>query len=356
MLDSAQPLPPAGPGALAAAWRPPLARPTWRRPPLHLWLAGTLLLALALVPALSAWTGQSFYVTLMSRVLVLALAAVGLNLVMGYGALVSFGHALYVGLGAYVVGILSVHGFTSGWVHLGVGLLVGAGLATVVGLVCLRAQGMAFIMITLAFAQMLYYLAISLKQYGGDDGFALANRSAFAGLDLEDPVVLYYVIFGTLLFTLFALHRLVNARFGQVLQGCKVNERRMRALGLPTGAVKLVAYVLSALVCVVAGMLLANLTRFVAPSYLHWLLSGDLVVIAVLGGLGTLIGPVAGAVLWGLMEEGLSSFHLTGTALDELVRTHWLGVAGAVALVVALTLKHGLYGALVARARERGEA
>lgn len=324
-----------------------------RRMAWHLWLAGALLAALAVLPLLSHWLGQSFYVTLVSRMMVFALAAVGLNLVMGYGALVSFGHALYIGFGAYVVGILSFHGVGNGWVHLATALVCGAALATLVGMVCLRAQGVAFIMITLAFAQMLYFLAVSLKAYGGDDGFAITARSDFGGLDLNDNVALYYLIFTVLVGTLFGLHRLVHARFGMVLQGCRSNERRMRALGFPTDRVKLVAYVISALVCVLAGMLQANLTRFVSPSYMHWLLSGDLVVIVVLGGLRTLMGPVVGAVLWLTLEELLSSFHLTGGPADELVRTHWLGVAGMVALVVALALKHGVYGALVAR--HRGE-
>ena len=322
----------------------------------HLWVAGALLAGLALVPVISHVLGQSFYVTLVSRMMIFALAAVGLNLVMGYGALVSFGHALYIGFGAYVVGIMSFHGIDNGWLQLGVALVVGGALAAVVGMVCLRAQGVAFIMITLAFAQMFYFLAVSLKQYGGDDGFAINARSDFGFIDLNNSVVFYYVIFAALVGTLFFLHRLVHARFGMVLRGCRSNERRMKALGFPTAKVKLASYVISALICIVAGMLLANLTRFVSPSYMHWLLSGDLVVIVVLGGLGTLVGPVVGAVLWLTMEEVLSSFSLTGTALDEIVRTHWLGVAGVVALVVALALKHGVYGALVARHQEQEDA
>ncbi len=324
-----------------------------RRTALHLWVAGALLAALALVPVVSHLIGQSFYVTLVSRMMIYALAATGLNLVMGYGALVSFGHAMYIGIGAYAVGVLSFHGIGNGWVHVAVALAGGAVLATLIGLVCLRAQGVAFIMITLAFAQMLYFLAISLKQYGGDDGFSLDARSDFAPLDLGNNVVLYYAIFGVLAGVLFAFHRLVHSRFGMVLRGCRSNERRMKALGFPTQQVKLTAYVLSALVCVLAGVLLANLTRFVSPSYMHWVVSGDLVVMVVLGGLGTLIGPVVGAVLWLVLEETLSSFSIGWAPLDEFVRNHWLGVLGLLALGVALGLKHGVYGALVARDEER---
>lgn len=337
--------------ASASPAAPPAAAGV-KRISLRLWVACALMAGLALVPVLSHFLGQSFYVTLVSRMMIFALAAVGLNLVMGYGALVSFGHALYIGVGAYVVGIMSFHGITSGWAHLAMALGAGAVLATLIGLVCLRAQGVSFIMITLAFAQMFYFLAVSLKQYGGDDGFAIDTRSDFGVIDLNNSVTLYYVIFAVLAGVLFFLHRLVHARFGMVLRGCRSNERRMRALGFPTGQVKLVAYVLSALVCVLAGVLLANLTRFVSPSYMHWLVSGDLVVIVVLGGLGTLIGPIVGAVLWLTMEEALSSFRPGWGAIDELVRNHWLGVAGLVALVVALALKHGVYGALVKRDEE----
>ena len=330
------------------------APPRRRRVALHLWVAGALLLALALVPLVSQLLGQGFYVTLVSRMMIFGLAAVGLNLVVGYGALVSFGHALYLGFGAYAVGVLSFHGIHDGWVHLAVALCGGAVLATVIGAVCLRAKGVAFIMITLAFAQMFYFLGVSLKQYGGDDGFAIDMRSQFGFIDLDNSVVLYYVIFAVLVAVLYALYRLVNARFGMVLRGCKSNERRMAALGFPTHQVKLTAYVISALVCVVAGMLLANLTRFVSPAYMQWLVSGDLLVIAVLGGLGTLIGPLVGAVLWLTMEEVLSSFSPGWGMVDELVRNHWLGVAGVVALLVALLLEHGVYGAIVARDEESG--
>ncbi|EJE52870.1 ABC-type branched-chain amino acid transport system, permease component [Acidovorax sp. CF316] len=324
-----------------------------RRPSLRLAVAGALLVLLALVPVFSHALGQSFYVTLVSRMMIFALAATGLNLVMGYGAMVSFGHALYIGLGAYAVGILSQHGIGNGWLHLAAALGAGAVLATLIGLVCLRARGVGFIMITLAFAQMFYFLAVSLKQYGGDDGFSIGGRSDFGVVDLNDNVVLYYVIFAALVAALFLFYRLVHARFGMVLKGCRTNERRLEALGMPVARVKLAAYVLSALVCVLAGVLLANLTRFVSPSYMHWVVSGDLIVMAVLGGLGTLIGPVVGAILWLTLEDLLSSFNLGWAVLDDFVRNHWLGVLGLMALLVALRLKDGIYGILVAR--EQGD-
>ena len=183
----------------------------------------------------------------------------------------SFGHAMYIGIGAYAVGILSYYGIGNGWVQLAAALVVGALVGVLIGLICLRTSGMAFIMITLAFAQMLYFLAISLKQYGGDDGLhdqraqrlrpllaaqqrrALLRRLRRAGRD-----------------RLVRFARLVHSRFGMVLRGGRSNERRMAALGFPTLRYKLIAYVISALVCVVAGVLLANLTQFAAPSYMAW--------------------------------------------------------------------------------------
>ncbi len=317
--------------------------------------AALVLLALAAVPLLATAMGQPFYVTFGTRILVFALAALGLNLVLGYGALVSFGHAMYIGVGAYAVGILASHGITSGWVQLLTALGAGAAIALVVGAICLRTSGMAFIMITLAFAQMLYFVAVGLRQYGGDDGLPVPVRSDFGLFTLDNPVVLYYVALGLLLLVLLGFHRLISARFGMVLRGCRSNERRMGALGFPTLRYKLVAYVISALVCVLAGMLLANLTRFVAPSYMAWTVSGELIVMTVLGGLGTLFGPVVGAAALLLLEEGLQSLKLGWPALDQVFSQHWLGLVGLFIVFVVLVLKRGLYGWVVELDRRRRE-
>src|SRR5450755_1145205 len=242
----------------SAAISPLLATlPARRRITLRWLSAAAVIAALGAVPLICALIGQPFYVTLVSRMMIFALAALGLNLILGYGGLISFGHALYIGIGAYAVGILSYHGITNGYVHLGVALGAGLGLAVLIGSVCLRVSGVGFIMITLAFAQMFYFLAISLKQYGGDDGYALESRSNFGWLDLGDNTTLYYVIYALLVLVLILFYRLVNARFGMVLRGSKSNDRRMRALGFPTLPFKLIAYVISALVCVIAGVLLA---------------------------------------------------------------------------------------------------
>ena len=320
----------------------------------RMWVAAAGIVVLGLVPVLAALIGQPFYVTLVSRIMIFALAALGLNLILGFGAMVSFGHALYIGVGAYAVGILSFHGITSGYVHVAVALAAGCVLATVTGFVCLRASGVAFIMITLAFAQMFYFLAVSLKQYGGDDGYGIAARSDFGMIDIGNNTVLYYLIYGVLMLTLFFLFRLIHARFGIVLRGSKANERRMRAMGFPTLGFKLMAYVISALICVLAGVLLANLTRFMSPSYMHWTVSGDILLMAVLGGVGTLVGPIVGAAVWLTLEEILSSFKLgLPWGLDEFVRDHWQGVLGIVVIVVAIFLKEGLYGYLVERDEAR---
>lgn len=311
--------------------------------------AAALLVGLGLVPVLAAAFGEPYYVTLFTRILIFGLAALGLNLVLGYGAMVSFGHAMYLGIGAYAVGILAAHDVSSGWVHVGVALAAGLAVALVVGSICLRTAGMAFIMITLAFAQMLFFLAVSLREYGGDDGLPLAWSSDFSGFKLSDSTQLYYVAFGLLLAVLVFFHRLVHSRFGMVLRGCKSNERRMAALGFPTLRYKLTAYVISALVCVLAGVLMANLTRFVAPSYMAWTVSGELIVMTVLGGLGTLIGPIVGAATLLLLEELLTSLKLGVDWLDTLLHQHWLGLIGLFIVAVVLVLKQGLYGRLVAR-------
>ena len=317
---------------------------------LRLSFAIALLAGLAIMPLLSLMAGQPYYLTLVSRMMVFALAALGLNLIVGYGGMVSFGHALYIGVGAYAVGILSFHGIGNGWIHLAVALGAGAVLATVIGLVCLRVNGIAFIMITLAFAQMMYFAAVGLKQYGGDDGYALPARSDFGLIDLNSDVVLYYLVFALLVATLLAFHRIVNARFGMVLRGCRINERRMRALGFGTMRARLAGYVISALVCVLAGMLLANLARFVSPSYMQWSVSGELILMVVLGGTGSLLGPVVGAVVWLALEEVLSSGALgLPPGVEGFLKTHWLGVLGAVVVVVTLTLKQGIYGWLQQR-------
>ena len=298
--------------------------------------AGVVMALLGLVPVIAAAIGEPYYITLFTRILILAIAAVGLNLILGYGGLVSFGHAMYIGIGAYAVGILAHYGVDNGWIQLAAALGVGAVVAVVIGFVCLRTSGMAFIMITLAFAQMLYFLAISLKQFGGDDGLTINARSDFGVFSLRTNVALYYCSFVVLVAILIGLARLVHSRFGMVIRGARSNDRRMAALGFPLLRYKLTAYVISALVCVVSGLLLANLTKFAAPSYMAWQASGDLIVMIVLGGMGTVLGPVVGALALIVFEEILAAWT-----------THWMIVLGPVIVLIVLTANKGIYGYLL---------
>ncbi|VVE76640.1 branched-chain amino acid ABC transporter permease [Pandoraea captiosa] len=294
-----------------------------------------LLVLLALVPIYATFAQQPFFLTLFGRIVVFAIAAVSLDLILGYGGMVSFGHALYLGLGAYVVGIMSFHGIDNGFAHLGATLLLCAIVGAITGLLSLRTTGIAFIMITLAFAQMFYFLAVSLKQYGGDDGLPVSAGSRFGSITLDDPAVLYYVAFAVLCLCVWGGRRLVEARFGMVIRGARQNDRRMRALGYPTLRYKLVAYIISAMVCGVAGMLYANLTHFVSPAYMAWTASGELIVMVVLGGLGSFFGPLLGSTAMLLIEEWLKG-----------MTEHWMIIFGPLIVVAVLVSRRGLYGLL----------
>jgi branched-chain amino acid transport system permease protein len=327
----------------------------WTSP--RFYVPALFLLALGLLPVYAMVASQPFYVTLFSRIMIFALAALGLNFILGYAGLVSFGHALYLGVGAYAVGILSFHGVGNGWLQLLAALLVGGLLALLIGAVVLRTSGMTFIMITLAFAQMGYFLVVSLKAYGGDDGLSIEQRSAFGLFDLNNHTVLYYAIFACLVAALWLFSRMVESRFGMVLRGVKSNERRMLALGFPTFRYKLVGYVVSAQVCVVAGFLLANLTKFASPSYMVWQVSGDLIVMAVLGGMSTLFGPVVGAVIFLVVEEVLSSVKPGWfPQIEEVLNKHWLALMGIFVIAIVLGFRKGIYGYVVEKSSKEAKA
>ena len=314
------------------------------------WLALLVMTLLALVPVYAGVASEPFYVTLFSRIMIFALAAVALNLILGFGGMVSFGHAFYLGVGAYAAGIMSAEGITSGWAHVAMALAVGLVFAIGIGMVALRTHGMIFIMITLAFGQMAFFTAASLSAYGGDDGLPLATRSDFGIFNLANNVVLYYAIFVCLAATLWFFSRLIGSRFGYVLRGSKSNERRMLALGFPVFRYKLTAYVISALICVIAGFLLANLTKFASPSYMAWAVSGDLIVIIILGGMATLFGPVVGAIVFLLLEELLSSWKPGWfPGIEEIINKHWLALIGIFVIAVIMTARQGIYGQMVGK-------
>ena len=293
-----------------------------------------LLAAGVAVPIYAALTGDTYLVALASRILVYALAAVGLNLALGFGGMVSFGHAMYLGLGAYAVLLLGTSGITNGWLQLAILVIVVGVVAAVVGTISLRARGIAFIMITLAFAQLFYFLFVSLKAWGGDEGMSLPQPSSF-GPFTGNRTALYFALLATLAAALAGTHRLVGSRFGLVLRATRVNERRVRALGTAPLPYRLAAYVLSALLCALAGFFLANLTGFVSPAYLAWTVSGELIVMVVLGGAGTVVGPVAGAVGLLVLEEGLK-------ALTE----HWMAILGPLIVLMVVLLRNGLWSLL----------
>jgi branched-chain amino acid transport system permease protein len=275
-------------------------------------------------------------VSLFTRIVILAIAAVSLNLIMGFGGMVSFGHAVYLGIGGYAVGILAKEGIDSGLLQWPLALAASALLALAVGALSLRTRGVYFIMITLAFAQMVYYVAIGLDRYGGDDGMTIYKRSQFGGLiDLSNKMAFYYLCLASLLATIYIVWRLVNSRFGMVIQGARSNERRMRAIGFPTYRYKLLCFVFAGMLCGLAGALLANHTDFISPALMHWTRSGDLIVMAVLGGMGTVFGPVIGAVALLVLEELLSG-----------ITEYWQIILGPLFLLVVLFARGGIDGLL----------
>ena len=295
-----------------------------------------LVVALVLLPVYSHFSGNTFIMTLFTRILILAIAATSLNLIMGYGGMVSFGHAAYLGIGGYAVGILAKEGIFSGFVQWPVALGMSAFVALIIGALSLRTRGVYFIMITLAFAQMIYYVVVSLDRYGGDDGLTIYKRSDFSGLlNLNSKIGLYYVCLVLLLGTIYLVWRLVNSRFGLVIQGSKANNRRMHSIGFPTFRYRLTCFVIAGTICGLAGALLANFTDFVSPAMMHWTRSGDLIVMVVLGGMGSSFGPLIGAVALLLLEEALSG-----------VTEYWQIILGPMLLGVVLFARNGIEGLL----------
>jgi branched-chain amino acid transport system permease protein len=295
-----------------------------------------LLAALLLLPAYSGLTGNLFLLTLFTRILILAFAAVSLNLILGYGGMMSFGHAAYLGIGGYAVGILAHEGVVSGFVQWPVALLVSALFALVIGALSLRTRGVYFIMITLAFAQMAYYVAAGLSRYGGDDGLTIYKRSQFvAPLNLANKTQFYYVCLALLLASITLVWRLTNSRFGLVVQGSRSNDLRMRAIGFPTYRYRLTCFVIAGTLCGLAGALLANHTEYISPAMMYWTRSGDLIIMVVLGGMASPFGPLLGAVALLVLEEALSG-----------ITEYWQIILGPLLLVVVLFARGGIDGLL----------
>ncbi|MGA7277792.1 MAG: branched-chain amino acid ABC transporter permease [Desulfocapsaceae bacterium] len=300
-----------------------------------------------LLPVLAHYLGNPYLLSLFSRVLIYGLAAASLDLLVGYGGLVSLGHAAFVGTGAYVVAIMFHHGVAAepllgfisgsenGFIVWPLAVLAAAGAALVIGTLSLRTSGMHFIMITLAFAQMAYYFSVSLEKYGGDDGISLYDRSVLGGLDLGNDISFYYVCFFLLSLFLILAYRLTRSRFGLILRGCGSNPRRIQALGIHSKRYRLVCFVIGGAGAGLAGALLANQTEYVSPALLHWTLSGELLVMVLLGGLGSLFGPVLGATVYLLLEETLAMYT-----------EHWMVYFGPILILVVIFAKQGLFGLL----------
>jgi branched-chain amino acid transport system permease protein len=297
-----------------------------------LWALAALLL-IALPPVVTA-LGQTYYIDLVRRMMILAIAAASLNLILGYGGLISFGHAAYLGVGAYAVGILGFYGIANGWVHILVAVAASALVALAIGAVSIRTSGMYFIMITLAFTQMLYYLGISLAEFGGDDGMRLKSRSDLHFIDLKDPVQFYYLALAIMLLSVFAVHKVVNSRFGMALRACKSNDARSRALGFSPYPYRLAAFVMAGALCGLAGALYANHTSYITPGLMSWHQSGELMFMVILGGMATSAGPVVGAFALLILEEILKAWT-----------EHWMVVLGPLLILSVIFFRRGLAGA-----------
>jgi len=338
--------------ALASpAPRRALGREAW----VNLGLLATLLAAGLIAHAAS----EPFFVNLASRIAILAMAGVGLNLALGYGGMVSFGHAAFFGLGGYVAGVASLHA-PDGWWYVeplmawpfaldgttsmpliwGVAVALASLIALGIGALSLRTSGVYFIMITLAFAQMIYYFAISWPAYGGEDGLPINQRNLFPGVDPYDPLGFFAISLAALLLSLGLTARLMGSRFGHALTMAHLNETRLATAGIAPYPVKLTAFVISAAITGLAGALFADLNGFVGPSMLSWHRSGEFIVFVILGGVGRLCGPVAGAAAFVLLET------FVGGATER-----WQLFLGAILLGTVLFAKGGIVGALAGKAR-----
>ena len=312
------------PGSLPRSLPRPATALTW-----------LLFAALAAVPFVANAIEQPFWVSFFARIVIYAIAASALNLALGYGGLVSFGHALFIGLGSYAVALPAFHGIDSGWAHLALCVGGSALVALAVGAISLRTSGMAFIMITLAFAQMGYFLFVSLKQYGGDDGLPVSATSRFGAVQLGSTPMLYGTALVVLALVTWWMAKLRVAPFGMALRGARQNARRIDAIGLQARRLQLVAFVLSGSICSVSGLLLANLNAFASPSTMAWTVSGELIVMVVLGGIGTVAGPIVGALVFLGLEELLKG-----------VTEHWMAIFGPLIVVMALVGRRGIVGLL----------
>jgi branched-chain amino acid transport system permease protein len=293
-----------------------------------------IFLVLALAPVAAAFGPETYLLGLFTRVMVFAIAALALDFICGYGGLVSFGHAAFVGIGAYAVGILSAHGITDILIVLPVALAASALFAYLTGTVCLRTKSVYFIMITLAFGQMVFFVAGSLAPYGGDDGMTLQVRSTLLGFQpFKSDRVFYYAVLAFLLGSYLACRAIVASRFGRVFRGAKENPVRMATIGYDVFKYQRIAYVIAGMIGGLAGFLLANVVEFVSPAYMSWQRSGELIIMVLFGGIGTLYGAIVGAAAFLLLEDVLGS-----------ITENWKLIFGPMLVLIVLFARGGIVG------------
>jgi branched-chain amino acid transport system permease protein len=308
-----------------------------RRTILHL-----VLLAGALAVPLS---NDIYYTRFATQIAMYGMAAVSCDLLLGYGGLVTFGQAAFFGVGAYVTGMLTLAGFHDALIVWPLAMLAAVGFALVIGALSLRAQGFQFIMVTLAFGQMTYYIAQALRTYGGDNGFTMARRNTLAGMSLANHVLFYYVSLALLVIVLFLCSRLVRSEFGMVIRGRRDNERRLAAIGIPPFRYKLALFVIAGAIAGLAGALMANHARFVSPALLSFQVSGQFLAMVILGSAGTLIGPVFGAAIYLVFQQVLSDYT-----------DHWMIFFGPFLVARVMFVKEGVWGMILAALRAREPA
>jgi branched-chain amino acid transport system permease protein len=297
-------------------------------------LRGLLLIALLVAALVVPLLGQPYYTKLLARMAIYAIAAMSLDLIVGYGGLVSFGHAVFFGLGVYTAGLLPMLGIRQAVVIFPAAALIAAIVGAVTGAISLRASGLYFIFITLAFAQMLFYIAQGLRMFGGDDGFRLSASTLLAGdLSLANPVVLAYTMIALLVLLTWIATRLVGSRFGRVVVSARDNEVKLRALGLSAFPYRLTLYIVAGAICATAGVGFTNLVEYVSPASMSWIASGELLFMVILGSAGTLFGPIVGAVAYVGLEQVLSSWT-----------EHWMFWLGVILVLRVLFLRQGIYG------------
>ena len=294
-----------------------------------------LILLCIFMPFIAPVIGQEFFTDVFARIMIVTIAAISLNLIMGYGGMISFGHAVFVGLGGYAVGIFASHGIESAYIQWPVGILVSGIFALIIGAISLRTRGVYFIMITLAFAQMVYFLSVSIEKYGSDDGLTIDARSDFgiSFFDLNDALTMYYTVFVFMVGCLYLSYRIINSRFGRVMRAAKSNDERMHTIGYPTSGYKLPAFIIAGMMGGLSGLLSANFEDFVSPDMMFWPVSGELIFMVVLGGMGTIMGPLGGALIFLLLSEVLSN-----------ITESWHLIFGPFLILVVLFARGGVEG------------